>query len=461
MLGATYYGAQREVGALFDTQLEQSARVASRTLLGLPASSEPDELVQNQGDTDNQYQKNMVIQVWADSGELLLHSDNAPLEPLSNLKVGFENTTIDERRWRVFSFYDEQNNLTIKTGEPIQPRRSLIQHVVRQTVIPVLIGLPLVTLLIWLVVSRGLSPLNRLASDLHARNPKNLSKIDAPYAPAEVQPLIEELNGLLERLTAHMRKEHNFIGNAAHELRTPLSGLKAQAEVALGARDDDESQRALNNILLGVNRANHMVNQLLTLSRIDETNKQVDKTIVNIDDCIKRVLQDLYPASQERSIELTYERSSQSEVVAVSGLADGLYVLFRNLIDNAIKYSPLGASITVESSTRNGRVLVAVIDQGPGIPDAEHERVFDRFHRQNNSDQYGSGLGLSIVRQVLELHDGFIQFSAPKTGEGLIATISLPVSAPVSSIHFNKIPTKAPKTESNFSIQTSNTGGVT
>jgi signal transduction histidine kinase len=290
---------------------------------------------------------------------------------------------------------------------------------------PILIGLPAVTLLIWIIVGHGFGPLKRLAADVHRRDPDNLDPIIAPYAPVEVNSLVTELNVLLTRLKHKIDNERHFVADAAHELRTPLAGLKAQAEVALGARNDSERTRALNNILVGVDRASHLVNQLLTLSRLDESGNFARET-VDLDQKVRAVILDSLEGADQRGVELSFEPNAGS-ATQVHGNPDALYVLVRNLVDNAIKYSPSGTLITISTHHDVNGVELTVCDQGPGIPLADRETVFDRFHRRGVSDAYGSGLGLSIVRRVMELHGGSISL-AEAPGGGLQVNVAFPAS---------------------------------
>lgn len=426
VIGATYFGANREVGALFDTQLEQSARVALRTMFGLPA-----ERGDESEEAGGQYRKNLAIQVWDGDGEIIIHSRNAPDTTISEIKYGFADSMIDGEPWRTYAFRDKLNDLTIRVGEPYLPRDYLTRHVVIQTLYPIILGLPIVTLLIWIVVSRGLMPMRRLAADMHRRNPDHLESITAPYAPAEAQPLITELNRLLGRLKHKIDNERHFVGNAAHELRTPLSGLKAQAEVALGARNDSERTRALNNILIGVDRAGHLVNQLLTLSRLDES-ASINTTPVNLAETVRQVILDTLDTADRRQIELSFDMPPAERPV-IHGDQDALYMLIRNLVDNAVKFSPDASSVSVSLTTSEDRVILSVRDQGPGIPATEREKVFDRFHRQTDRDIYGTGLGLSIVKRVVELHQGDVVLDEAGPAGGLKVTVTFKLASPSDS----------------------------
>lgn len=419
VIGATYLGANREVDALFDTQLEQSARVATRTLFGLPVPDEGDE-IREPGD---QYKKNLAIQVWDEDDALIVHSRNAPREPLNEIESGFADSEVGGERWRTYALHDGASGLTIRAGEPYRPRDYLTRHVALQTIYPVLIGLPLVILVIWFIVGRGFGPLKRLTAEVHRRDPDNLDRIDAPYAPAEVRPLVEELNALLAQLKHRIENERHFVADAAHELRTPLAGLKAQAEAACGARNDCERNHALNQIQTGVDHAAHLVAQLLTLSRLEESG-DLPRNVLDIASSIRSVLMDALATADRHGVELCFE-CNVAPGFSMHGNVDAIRVLIRNLVDNAIKFSPAGAIVVISLSSEDGRPTLAVLDQGPGIPTAEREKVFDRFHRRAGSSTYGSGLGLSIVRRVVELHGAIIRLDGGNHG-GLLVEVTFP-----------------------------------
>ena len=424
VIAASYFGAQREVGALFDTQLEQAARVATRTMFGIASPNAAEDGL------EEKYKKHLVVQIWNDQGELVVNSRDGVDLPLDDMQTGFDSVFLDNQRWRIFSYRDDENGLYVRAGEPYLPRDYLSRHVLSQTLYPVFIGLPVVTLLIWLVVGRGFRPLKRLASEVHSRGSDNLEPIRAPYAPAEVQPLVNELNGVLERLHEKIDKERHFIGNAAHELRTPLAGLKAQAEVALSARTPEERERAIRHILTGVDRTGHLVNQLLTLSRLDESDHLTEEP-VNLKDVAQQVLIDCLPSADQKSIELSLNAGISANY-RVMGNRDGLYILARNLVDNAIKYSPRDSAVDVSLQRQSQAVELRVTDQGPGIPASERLKVFDRFHRRAGNTAYGTGLGLSIAKRVIELHQGEVVLSDSNTEGGLDVIVRLP-SAPESA----------------------------
>lgn len=426
VIAATYYGARQEIRTLFDTQLEQSAKVATRTLLGLELDAAESETAVGAGNdtVHEQYRKNLAVQVWNHKGELVLRSKNAPLFALSDQSGGFSDHRVADQRWRTFTFRVNDHDLTIIAGEPYSARSYLAQHVVLQTLYPVVFGLPAVILLIWLTVGRSFIPLRRLAGEVRRRDPDNLTPISASDAPREVQPLVNGLNNLLLRLEEKIEKERRFTGDAAHELRTPLAGLRAHAQAAMGARNDHEREQSLTQIIVGIDRATHLVNQLLTLSRFDEAG-EVPFEVLDLRSIVTTVFSDLLPLADEKGAELVFDCEADGPIM-VSGNRDALYVMMRNLVDNAIRYSPSGTEVIVSFGLRNDRVACRVADGGPGIPLGERTRIMDRFYRNpGTNDGFGSGLGLSIVKRVVELHDGQIELGSGDEETGLTVDIVL------------------------------------
>ena len=408
---STYRGAQNEIRQLFDTQLQQSARVAARTLLGLPDKLVGDTKTGEQSDvgpTDDpqaRYEKNIVVQVWDADGQLFLHSESAPLTPLSGNDEGFSDQMIEGDAWRTYSFQDAAHGLSVKVGEPYDVRNYLTEHVVLQTLYPIVLGLPVLAVLIWFAVARGLRPLRRVAREVSRRDPENLDTLDVNNIPVEVQPLIAELNGLLQRLSQAIERERQFTADAAHELRTPLAGLKVQAQVALGARSCGGKDKAIEKVLSGVDRASHLVDQLLTLSRLDQATP-TGKAATSVAAIAETVASDVRDFARQRNIDVN---TIARDPGTVCGYSDAIYIMLRNLVDNAVRYAPAGGTVSLGVSQRGDTVNVAIKDQGTGIPPPSRQRVFERFYRGTNQ-QDGSGLGLSIVQRIAELHEARIEF---------------------------------------------------
>jgi signal transduction histidine kinase len=228
--------------------------------------------------------------------------------------------------------------------------------------------------------------------------------------------LIAALNALFDRLRTSLEQERRFTADAAHELRTPLAAVKTQAQVALGATGEDERSRALGNVVAGTDRATRLVEQLLVLARLDPQKVLPHGQTVDLHELARQGVAELAPAAAAKGVEVSL---AAGDAAPVAGDAVLLAVLLRNLLDNAVRYTPAGGEVEVSVRRTTGGVSLAVVDNGPGIPEAERGRVFERFHRVLGSGEEGSGLGLSIVRRIADLHRASVSLDAGPGGRGL------------------------------------------
>lgn len=408
----TYRDAREEFDELLDAHLAQAA-----SLLVAQVGHELDELeLEHAG--DGHHARKVAFQIWED-GELRLHSPSAPNEPLAERKQGFSEREIDGRRWRVYSTRDAGRHIQIHVGERLDIRDKLAVELAENLLRPLLFGLPILAVLIWLAVRQGLRPLGSLAAEVAAREPGNLAPIEIGANPAETRPLIERLNALFARLGRSLEQERRFTADAAHELRTPLAGIRAQAQVALGAGDAAERDRALHNAIAGCDRATHLVEQLLTLARIDAA-AQAPLETVALRELARDCLADLAPQALAKDVELEL---ADGEEQRIAGHAIWLRILLRNLLDNAVRYSSQGGSVRVEIGREQNRPALWVIDSGPGIAEAERAQVRERFYRVLGAGEAGSGLGLSIVQRIAEVHGAELRLLPGDGGRGLKAGI--------------------------------------
>jgi two-component system sensor histidine kinase QseC len=260
----SYREAHHEIDEIFDAQLARSAHI-----LLAQVGHEADETEIEYGEDFHKYERKIVFQVWDADGRLILRSANAPQKALVDEDEGFEDTRIDGRTWRVFSHWDGEHRLLVQVGERHDVRDELTESVVAHLFYPFAFAAPLLALLIWLGVGRGLAPLRGIAAEVADRAPQHLTPLEAGGAPDEIRPLVESLNGLLGRLDTALENERRFTADAAHELRTPLAALKTQAQVAQRSIAEEERRHALQQVVEGVDRATHLVEQLLTLARLD------------------------------------------------------------------------------------------------------------------------------------------------------------------------------------------------
>lgn len=305
-------------------------------------------------------------------------------------------------------------------------RAELAGEIAKHLLVPMLVALPGLALVLVVAVGFSLRPLQRLANDVARRAPDRLTPIDGTDTPREIVPLIERLNQLFGEIDRALQNERRFTADAAHELRTPLAALQAQAQVALAANDDAERRHALNQILVGCDRASHLVAQLLTLARLDAGQALTLRQL------------DLHPLAGEVLAELAGEAIAQGcELVLgegaarIRGDATLLQAALRNLVGNALKHGAPG-QIEISIQLQGAEAALTVSDDGRGIPAAERETVQQRFHRGTSADFHdansGSGLGLSIVRRIVELHGGRLRLDDGPGGKGLSVSISLPLA---------------------------------
>jgi two-component system sensor histidine kinase QseC len=289
--------------------------------------------------------------------------------------------------------------------------------------VPLAITLPVLGLVIWVAVGRATQSLTHINRQVASRSADNLTPLDVADAPSEIGALVTSLNQLFERVHRLIEQERRFTADAAHELRTPLAGIRAQAQVALGATGDAERAHALNGVVAGCDRAAHTVEQMLTLARLAPDAVSFRPAPVELVAVLKATISDLAPAALAKRIDIGLTHQQQ---VLVTGDAGLLGILFRNLIDNAVRYSPLATRVHVEIDTVDNEARVRITDAGPGISANERANIGRRFYRAPGTQAPGSGLGLSIVHRILELHRGRMQFDAPPTGSGLQVTVALP-----------------------------------
>jgi len=288
-----------------------------------------------------------------------------------------------------------------------------------------LLTFPLSGLLIWIIIGRGLDSLDRVAVEVSNRAPTHLEPVSLEGVPEEIRPLVDELNHLFLRLSDGFEREKRFAADAAHELKTPLAAIKVQAQVALNTPHVEEKDAALHKLIASVNRSTHIVQQLLIMSTlVPEGFSQQEKDKVDLSRVVRDVLMMLAPVALERRIELGLKK--QDDIPIIQGNATALAILFRNLIDNAIRYGHDNTVIQVCIKRDEEELVVEVRDEGPGIPSELHERVFERFFRILGNKSTGSGLGLAIVHQICQMHGAKISLEKPLKGSGLIVKIVFP-----------------------------------
>lgn len=393
-----WHETQDEVSDLLDAHLAQTA-----ALLRLQPLDELDEDKLNEAPELDKHQPRVVFQLWHD-GQLLARSANAPDAPLTERrKRGFADSLVEDKAWRVFVTQGREKDVLILVGERQSVRDEIVFASLSSMLKPMAWALPLLALGIWWVVRGSVRPLRQLGRTVAARQPQALEPLPTEGVPPEVLPLVTALNGLFERTARLLAAEQQFTADAAHELRTPIAGIRMQAQVAQGATQDAERAQALAATVQGCDRATRLVEQLLQLARLDTEAGGMDQTTTDLADVARAVYADLQPTALARNQRVELDLPDRAPIPLAEPLAR---VLLRNLLDNALRYSPDGARIRMQVSpaTPGSTASLCVEDSGPGMEDAEIKRLGERFFRVLGTGQSGSGLGWSIVQRIARLH---------------------------------------------------------
>lgn len=266
-----------------------------------------------------------------------------------------------------------------------------------------------------------LQALTHLAKELSVKASNELTLIKPQDYPAEFHPMLTELNLLFSRIHSDYDRNKRFSADAAHELRTPMTALKTQAQLALEMTEPQEQRKAIQNVIISINRSIHVIQQLLTLSRLDHEEKLNDVSQIDLESICAELIAFIYPQALEKNIEIELKNECTHPII--NGNEAALGILLRNLLDNAIRYTPNNSRIDVKIIEHNHNILLQVIDNGPGIPEEYRDKAFDRFFRVLGTKQTGSGLGLAIVKQITDLHKAKIHLQTSESGQGLTVTV--------------------------------------
>ena len=405
---------------LLDKQLIYTANILS----SLPVSSNTNNDLEHYIIRSNTLTNSRAFQVWHNN-HLISRSSNAPETPISTLETGFHTSNFNQYRWRTYTQLNSDTQHRVITAERTDIRNRLIDNLIIQSALPVIITLPVAAVFIWFLIGSGLQPVRRLSEQLQQKQAHDLSPVSLYKPVNEVQPLVYSVNNLLARLKSAFEREKHFSADAAHELRTPISILKIDL-YNLQAEFPDNNK--LQPLLTSVERMGHLVEQILTLYRT--TPAQYLEKFEPID---------LYQSAQD-SVAQQYpyfdSKNQQIELLGSCSMISSdrflLETLLQNLLSNASKYTPANGRIEISVTTDKHGAQLKIEDSGPGIPEDKYQRIFDRFYRlhgdQNNSSIEGCGLGLSIVKHIVELHHGEIHLSHSHFKSGLAVSIHFPVS---------------------------------
>lgn len=409
-----YLKTKAELERVLDTRLQEAARMVSSLVRDAGQSAQASiGITPLAGASSGGYERQLSCQIWSLGGQLVAASTAAPAERLADHSAGFSNSSIDGELWRVYAIEDAVKGVRVLVGDRLGLRDRLVQDLVLGLVTPTLLMLPLFAGLIWFSVGRGLAPLRLVAADLKSRPANDLGPVNT-RAVDEIRPLTDALNGLFGRLETSRRQEREFTAFAAHELRTPLAGIRTQAQIAQAAETQSMRLSAIDKIIQGVDRTARLVSQLLALARLDATVAVSLPERVTVGPLLREV------DKGRMQSDLSVDIDPQLDHLTILCDPDALRLALRNLHENACAHSPPSGQVRW---IRVGDRAMAVEDEGPGIPPGEIGSVTQRFYRGRASLSTGSGLGLSIVEVALAQLGASLQLKNLPEGRGLQATI--------------------------------------
>jgi len=421
----SYNETVHEIEEVFDAELAQTARMISQLTLANIDSKGLDLTTGSLGQgAEHKYEKHVSYQVWYKNA-LVLRSDSAPDQPLST-GSGYSNININGKQWRVFALYPESSPYRIYTAEDNRARDELAWEIVIESLEVYFWSLPALAILIFMTVNRGLRSLDRLSGEMREQNINQLEPLNRDQVPREVLPLVNAINELLARLESAMQRERRFTSDASHELRTPLSGIKLHAQLAMKATSDSEREHSLQQIISAVDQSSRLAEQLLTLSRIEPGGPDISAPSVNVSTICQRVIDEITgtPNGKGANINLHQPAEEPIEIEADEGL---LHNIFRNLIDNAVRYSGEDARVDIEITKTDGYVEINIQDNGPGVPASQINNLTERFYRIAGQEIPGCGLGLAIVSEAVNRLNGNLRMqNRTDHGEGFKVIVQLP-----------------------------------
>ncbi|HOY24212.1 MAG TPA: ATP-binding protein [Cellvibrio sp.] len=436
------YQAFVEVGELYDAQLAQSSRILqgflnrpadeidfdhiNTALLAATENYSNDDTHDNdnmRNDGGHKYEHKFAIQIWDKSTNLLVKSPSAPLYAIADFKDGYSIKKIGDFNWHVFTQHLPSNGYWVVIAERADIREEIIEKLTYSSLVGPLAGMVFLAFGVILVVTKGLQPLIDLSQQIRERNIDKLEPLVLEKAPKELIPLGQAVNLLMEQVSQDVERERRFLGDIAHELRTPLAAMKLNAQNGLYSKDIYSVQNFLIKIVRGVDRSIRLIEQLLTLARLDPRALGEPETCV-LGDIAQEVINALSP-QQQSGVHIHVEESLFN--TQLNAYPDLLSVMLRNLIENASRYSPEGGKISLAAEQTANNIIFALTDQGPGVSEQQLHSLGKRFFRERPADRMGSGLGLSIVARIAELHQAQVSFSNA-VPQGLVVKILFPLA---------------------------------
>jgi two-component system sensor histidine kinase QseC len=429
------HDSNHEIAEVYDAQLAQNARLLQGVMRMPLASKEHTELYEafNQALAQaaprvdgHPYESKIAFQVWNHQGQVLVHTASAPSFTTPPIQPGYSDVVdLNNRHWRAFLLEDKQNDLRIWVGERDDVRADLVDRIVRHTLWPNVLGSLILAAMVWLAIGWGLKPLANMAATLRARNSGSLEPLHLTPLPSELEPMQAALNRMLSQIQEVLGRERRFIADAAHEMRTPLAVLRVHAQNLLEAGTEEERRESLAFLIAGVDRTSRLVNQLLTMARLEPNNVATVRHPINLTETVRESLVQLTPWLLSKHLELVFDVTEQPFHLLAD--AASIDIALNNLVTNAANVSPENGVITVHLNQVDSVYSLSVEDQGPGIDEADRARLFERFYSRGNA--HGAGLGLTIVKTIATRLGGQITLVNRPEG-GLRATLTIPTGQP-------------------------------
>ncbi len=417
-VGFALWRASVEINEFFDAQQVRLAQQVAALLPSAQLDGQPRRAPALAADSGAAELEDLSIAVWNNRGELLLADREGTALPFDLAAEGFIDLKLGEASWRVY-YLPSSGPWRVAVGQATDERGEVLRDLLASQLLPWLLMLPVLLAVIAAAVRRGLQPVREIAREVKRRRADSLAPVSIANAPAELQPLLASMNDLFARIERALEHERRLTADAAHELRTPLAALRAQWEAAQLAASDAERAQAHGRIGEGIERLSRLVSQLLALASAESGSGPVFTEAVDWHRVLERALSDCLPLLDSTDSEVTVAWPDRGAPLPLTGDEALLATLVRNLIDNALRYSPPRSLVAVRFTTQS----LVIEDHGPGLAPAQLERLGDRFYRPAGQAQSGSGLGISIVQRVAELHGLAVRFENRDDGPGLRVTI--------------------------------------
>ena len=394
---SSFLFARHEIDESYDAYLVHTAKVLEQLTRHEILEDDVPHLGTEETTMMQKYERKTGFRIWR-ADQLISQSTNTLHFKHFKAPNGFSRHKIGKHEWRFFVLFDPKNNIQIEVSERSDVRYELVGQIMIALIIPGIIFIPLIFFIVLYGVRKTLEPVVRISADVDRRSSDSLLPLKNYTVAEEIAPLVQALNSLFGRIENSFRREREFTGHAAHELRTPLAAMKMQTQVLMKkAKGAPQCKQGLENLQSTIDRSTHLVEQLLSMARIQDN--EFCKSKMNLSECLYESVDEIQPVARQKNIAI---ETGITDHIMIDGNEDSIAILFKNILDNAVKYTPMGGSIFVNCSADG---LVEIADMGPGLTGEEKDRAFERFVRLDKTGQPGSGLGLSIVDWIAAEHD--------------------------------------------------------